>query len=123
MEELVCWNVIGEILEMGKFIAAVGSAGSSANIVGKLKVGRDGPETVIEKELCHCHIHVCADRVKTFFFTYRDIGLGPEACCEALGAEGEVIFRLYYIGKNAGERYQDFISRNRDKVDAVTGSW
>ncbi|MBA3323206.1 MAG: hypothetical protein H0T45_17425, partial [Pyrinomonadaceae bacterium] len=46
MEDKVFWDLLEDACEMGKFIVAVPNSAASANIVGKIELGRDGSERV-----------------------------------------------------------------------------
>lgn len=46
MDEAEFWEILGEVLSFGEFVIAVPNIGASANIVGKISIGRDGREKV-----------------------------------------------------------------------------
>jgi hypothetical protein len=67
VNENIFWKSLDEILAFGEFIIAVPNIGASAN-----SVGRDGREKKIEKDSCHCHIHLQPEKIGFFLFTFID---------------------------------------------------
>jgi hypothetical protein len=123
MKEQIFWRLLGEITEMGDFIAAVPNGTASANIVGHLRPGRDGGEKVLEKEKCHCHIHLKPENVARFNFTYLDAGFGSEPCVEVLTHKNEAILKLYYCGGSVQRKFQNFTERNAGEAEFISGNW
>lgn len=70
MNEDVFWWILDEILSFGEFIVAVPNAAASANIVGKISIGRDGKDKVIDKDVCRCHVHLEPEKISQFSFTF-----------------------------------------------------
>ncbi len=123
MREKTFWQLLGEILAFGDFIIAVTNNGASANIVGKISVGKDGGEIVIEKNSCHCHVHLQPEKVVRFSFIYKNAGYGDEPCCELLTPQDETVVRLYYRGADAGEKFSFFQSKHPENTDLIKGIW
>lgn len=121
MNEDVFWKILDEILAFGEFVVAVPNSAGSANIVGKISVGRDGREKVIEKSSCHCHVHLEPEKIASFSFTFVDAGYGDEPCCELLTAQNEKVLRLYLRESRdfAGEKFAEFSYKNSDFVKGV----
>ncbi len=122
MDEATFWKVLNEILSFGEFVIAVPNAAASANIVGKISVGRDGSEQVIDKDVCHCHVHIESEKISEFFFTHIDVGFGDEPCCELKTLQDETVLRLYLRGN------RDFVSRKFSKFsfkneEFIKGEW
>ncbi len=115
--------MLGEILAFGDFIVAVTNSGASANIVGKISVGKDGGEIVIEKDDCRCHVHLQPEKIACFLFIYKNAGYGDEPCCELLTPQDEVVLRLYYRGGDADEKFASFQSRHSENTDLIKGIW
>ena len=44
MDEKLFWWIIADVCQIGKFIAATGGDGASANIVGAFRVSHNGSE-------------------------------------------------------------------------------
>jgi hypothetical protein len=109
---------------MGRFVAAVPNAAASANIVGRLELGFDGDEQVLQKKNHpNCHIHFKPELVAELAFIHLDTGLGAEPCVELRTSEGQPVLRLYYQGKKAVKRYDKFMKRNARHEAFISGSW
>ncbi|MGH9901331.1 MAG: hypothetical protein ACRD68_05845 [Pyrinomonadaceae bacterium] len=125
MDETVFWDLLGSACRMGRFVAAVPNAAAAANIVGKLELGRDGAERVLQKKnRPGSHIHFRPERIAEFAFVHLDPGPGPEPCLELRTAEGHAVLRLYYQGRRpAVGRYDEFVARHPEHKGFITGSW
>lgn len=121
MNKDIFWNILGDILNFGEFIIAIPNAAVSANIVGKISVGRDGREIVIEKEACHCHVHLEPAKISHFTFTYIDTGFGKEPCCELITSQNETVLRLYLRGNSAEAKiaFAEFAYAHNEFVKGV----
>lgn len=122
MEADVFWEVLDEILDFGEIIVAVPNVGASANIVGKISIGRDGRERVIDKEVCHCHVHLKPEKISQFYFTFADAGFGFEPACELKTPQDETVLRLYLreSKKTASEKFKGFSHKDSE---FVRGNW
>lgn len=124
MEAEIFWDLIEGACRMGRFVAAVPNAAASANIVGKLELGSDGDERVLQKKnRPNSHIHFKPEQIAEFVFVYLDPGSGPQPCLEVRTTEGQPVLRLYYQGKKAARRYDEFIERNSQHEAFIKGSW
>ncbi len=124
MEEKVFWELLDAACRMGRFVAAVPNAAASANIVGKLEVGEDGGETVLQRrKRPSAHVHFRPEAIAEFAFTFVDPGSGAQPCVELRTREGEPALRLYYQGKKAERRFERFAERTRAHAAYVTGTW
>jgi len=122
MSDNIFWAILDEILGLGEFIVAVPNSAASANIVGKISIARDGHEKVIDKEACHCHVHLEPEKINSFLFTLVDVGFGEEPCCELKTLRDETIVRLYFRGNKAlgKEKFDGFSHKDSEFVE---GSW
>lgn len=124
MEADVFWDLIEGACRMGRFVAAVPNVAASANIVGKLEPGSDGDERVLQKKKRpNSHIHFKTEQISEFVFIYLDPGTGPQPCLEVRTAEGQPVLRLYYQGKKAVKRYDEFMTRHAQHEAFISGSW
>ncbi|HEX8474197.1 MAG TPA: hypothetical protein VF666_09210 [Pyrinomonadaceae bacterium] len=124
MEAEIFWDLVEAASKMGRFVAAVPNAAASANIVGRLELGFDGDEQVLQKKnRPNCHIHFKPELIAEFAFIYLDPGFGPEPCLELRTSEGQPVCRLYYQGKKAVKRYDKFMKRNAQHEAFIRGSW
>lgn len=124
MDATIFWELLEHACEMGKFVAAVPNGAASANIVGKLRLGYDGDERVLEKKKHpECHVHFRPEHVAEFAFVHLDVGFGAEPCLEVRSTEGVPVLRLYYQGKKAVRRYDEFMQNNSQHEAFITGSW
>ncbi len=122
MDEATFWEILDEILNFGEFIVAVPNVGASANIVGKISIGRDGREKVIDKDACHCHVHLEPERISRFSFTFIDAGFGDEPACELKTPQDETVLRLYLRGsKEIGSK--KFAGFSHKDSEFVNGNW
>jgi len=122
VDETIFWKALDEILDFGEFVVAVPNSAASANIVGKISVGRDGKERVIDKDACHCHVHLEPEKISEFSFTHIDVGFGKEPCCELKTPQDETVLRLYLRGseKLRSEKFSGFSFKN---AEFVKGEW
>jgi len=124
MEATLFWNLLEDACEMGKFIVAVPNSAASANIVGKMELGHDGDEKVLQKRnRPNCHVHFKPEMIAEFAFVYLDVGHGSEPCLELRSTEGQPIVRLYYKGRRAAGRYDRFMRKNATHEAFISGSW
>ncbi|MDQ3649760.1 MAG: hypothetical protein M3458_05655 [Acidobacteriota bacterium] len=124
MEDKVFWDLLEDACEMGKFIVAVPNSAASANIVGKIELGRDGNERVLQKRnRPNYHVHFKLEMISEFAFVHLDTGHGLEPCLEVRSTEGQPVLRLYYKGKRATGRYDKFMGKNSEHAAFVNGSW
>ena len=124
MDAEVFWTLLGEACRMGRFVAAVPNAGASANIVGKLELGQDGGQPVLQKKKRpNSHVHFKPERIADFAFVYLDPGTGPEPCIEVRSDGGQPVLRLYYQGRKPARRYDEFMRACAEHEQFVTGSW
>lgn len=124
MDATIFWELLGQACGMGKFVAAIPNSAASANIVGKLRLGTDGDERVLEqKKHPECHVHFRPEQVAEFAFVHLDVGYGAEPCLEVRSTEGVPVLRLYYQGKKAVRRYDEFMRNNAQHESFITGSW
>ncbi|HEX5709352.1 MAG TPA: hypothetical protein VFX96_18770 [Pyrinomonadaceae bacterium] len=124
MEEKVFWELLGAACRMGRFVAAVPNAAASANIVGKLEVGEDGGEAVLQRrKRPSAHVHFRPEAIAEFAFTFVDPGFGAQPCLELRTREGAAVLRLYYQGKRAARRFEEFAERTRAHGEFVKGNW
>lgn len=121
MDEAAFWKILDKILSFGEFIVAVPNAAASANIVGKISIGKDGIEKVIDKAACHCHIHLKPEKIDYFLFTFVDAGFGDEPCCELKTPQDETILRLYFRGNNktASVKFTEFSHKDSEFVKGI----
>lgn len=121
MDEKRFWQILDEILGFGEFVVAVPNRAASANIVGRISVGRDGRETVLDKDVCHCHVHLKPEKIAIFSFTYVDPGFGEEPCIELKTPQDETVLRLYLrAGKaKASEMFDGFSYKNSEFIAGV----
>ncbi|MDQ3633302.1 MAG: hypothetical protein M3405_02175 [Acidobacteriota bacterium] len=98
VDESTFWEILDEILNFGEFILAVPNSAASANIVGKISIGKDSREKVIDKDTCHCHVHLEPEKISRFSFTFIDAGFGDEPVCELKTPQDEIVLRLYLRG-------------------------
>ena len=122
MDESTFWEVLDEILTFGEFVVAVPNSAASANLVGKVGIGRDGGEIVIDKDPCHCHVHLEPKKIVRFAFTEFDVGFGPEPCCELKTPQDETVLRLYLRG-SADSARGAFSRFSHKDAEFVSGSW
>lgn len=109
---------------MGRFVAAVPNAAASANIVGKLEIGKDGGETVLQRKgRPSSHIHFRPEAISEFAFTFVDPGFGAQPCLELRTRDGAAALRLYYQGKKVEQRFSQFMERAAEHAGFVTGTW
>lgn len=122
MDEKIFWEILDEILDFGEFIVAVPNVGASANIVGKISIGRDGREKVIEKDACQCHVHLESQKISQISFTYINAGFGDEPACELKTPQDETVLRLYLRGSKefAQEKFVEFSCKDSE---FIKGSW
>ncbi len=122
MNEGIFWEILDEILSFGEYIVAVPNIGASANIVGKIRIGKDGGEIVIEKDACHCHVHLEPEKISRFSFTFIDAGFGDEPACELKTPQDETVLRLYLRGskKLGREKFNEFSHKDSE---FVKGNW
>ncbi|NNE98519.1 MAG: hypothetical protein HKN25_05800, partial [Pyrinomonadaceae bacterium] len=87
-----------------------------------ISVGRDGHERVIEKDACHCHVHLERKKITRFSFTYIDAGFGKEPCCELKTPQDETVLRLYLRGdaKHGRKKFEGFSHKDAEFVE---GNW
>ncbi len=124
MEATLFWSLLEDACEMGKFIVAVPNSAASANIVGKMELGHDGDEKVLQKRnRPNCHVHFKPEMIAEFAFVHLDVGHGPEPCLEVRSTEGQPVVRLYYKGRRATGRYDRFMRKNAAHEAFITGSW
>lgn len=122
MDEATFWEILDEILSFGEFIVAVQNSAASANIVGKISVGKDGKERVIDKDTCHCHVHLEPEKINRFSFTFIDAGFGDEPACELKTPQDETVLRLYLRGsKESGS--MKFAAFSYKDSEFVNGNW
>lgn len=121
MDEKRFWQILDEILGFGEFVVAVPNRAASANIVGRISVGRDGRETVLDKDACHCHVHLEPEKIAIFSFTFVDPGFGEEPCIELQTPQNETVLRLYLRAgkKKASEMFDGFFYKNSEFVEGV----
>lgn len=109
---------------MGRFMLTVPNPAASANIVGKLEIGSDGDERVLQKrKKPAAHVHFKPEAVEQFAFVYLDLGGGPEPCLEVRADGGLPVLRLYFRGKKPARRYDEFMRACAGHEEFVTGSW
>lgn len=122
MNEDTFWKILDEVLDFGEFVVAVPNEVASANIVGKISIGRDGREKVIDKDACHCHVHLEPEKIARFSFTFIDPGFGEEPCIELKTPQDETVLRLYLRGsmETASNKFAEFSFANSE---FVKGSW
>ncbi|MGI8669769.1 MAG: hypothetical protein ACR2J3_07960 [Aridibacter sp.] len=122
MDEAIFWQVLDEILNFGEFIVAVPNSAASANIVRKISIGKDGRERVINKDICHCHVHLKPKKISRFSFTFIEAGFGDEPACELKTPQDETVLRLYLRGsKEFGSgKFAAFLYKDSEFVN---GNW
>ncbi len=124
MDATIFWDLLEQACEMGKFVAAVPNSAASANIVGKLRLGKDGDERVLQKKKHpECHVHFRPEQIAEFAFVYLNTGFGTEPCLEVRSTAGVPVLRLYYQGKKVERRYDEFMRNNSPHEALITGSW
>ncbi len=124
MEDTVFWKLLEGACEMGKFIVAVPNSAASANLVGKVELGRDGGERVLQKRnQPNYHVHFKPELITEFAFVHLDVGHGPEPCLEIRALDGQPIVRLYYKGRRAASRCEKFVQKNSQHEAFISGSW
>ena len=122
MNEDTFWKILDDIFCFGEFVVAVPNIAVSANIVGSISIGKDGNERVIDKDACHCHVHLKPEKIAYFFFTFVDAGFGEEPCIELKTPQDKTVLRLYLRGdrEKAMMEFAEFPSANSE---FVKGSW
>ena len=122
MNEKDFWHILDDILCFGEFVVAVPNEAASANIVGIISIGRDGREKVIDKDVCHCHVHLNPEKVAYFSFTFVDVGFGKEPCVELKTPQDETVLRLYLRAdkETAIDKFAEFPYINSE---FVKGTW
>jgi hypothetical protein len=123
MDAGLFWELIADICKLGEFIATTGTGGVSANMVGKLQVGYDGSETVIQRTCCDDHIHCHPDQITAFRFGYCDLGYGGEPCVELINQDNQICLRFYYRGTDAIPKFSQFFERHRRHINLFVGEW
>ncbi|HVF26658.1 MAG TPA: hypothetical protein VM943_00365 [Pyrinomonadaceae bacterium] len=124
MEAALFWSLLEDACEMGKFIVAVPNSAASANIVGKIELGDDDGEKVLQRRnRPNVHVHFKPEMIAEFAFVHLDVGFGREPCLELRSTEGQPIVRLYYKGRRAAGRYDRFMRKNAAHEAFITGSW
>jgi hypothetical protein len=122
VDENKFWQILDAILSFGEFVLAVPNAAASANIVGRVSIGRDGREKVLDKDICHCHVHLEPEKIGYFSFTFIDAGYGDEPCCELKTPQNETVLRLYLCGnKEMGS--EKFAGFSHEDSEFVEGNW
>ncbi len=118
VDEATFWEILDEILSFGEFIVAVPNSAASANIVGKISIGKDGREKVIDKNACHCHVHLEPEKISKFSFTFIDAGFGDEPACELKTPQDETVLRLYLRAnkETAREKFSEFMYKDSEFV-------
>jgi hypothetical protein len=122
VNENTFWEILDEILNFGEFVVAVPNGAASANIVGKISIGKDGREIVIEKDVCHCHVHLEPEKISQFSFTYINVGFGDEPCCELKTPQDETVLRLYLRGSKE-KGIEKFVEFSHKDSEFVKGKW
>ena len=114
--------MLDEILAFGEFIVAVPNAAASANIVGKISIGRDGRETGFGQKRLPLPRSSRTRKGRLFSFTFIDAGYGKEPCCELKTPQDETILRLYLRGnkETASEQFAEFSHKDSE---FIKGSW
>ncbi len=109
-------------MSFGESTIAVPNARASANIVCKISIARDGREKVIEKDSCHCHVHLEHEKISQFSFVFIDVGFGDEPCCELKTSKDETFLKLYLRGSVdiSKEKFAEFSYKDSE---FVKGSW
>lgn len=124
MEATLFWNLLGDACEMGKFIVAVPNSAASANIVGKMELGdNDGEKVLQRRNQPNYHVHFRPEMIAEFAFVYLNIGDGRGPCLELRSTEGQPIARLYYKGRRAAGRYDRFMRKNSAHEAFISGAW
>ena len=124
MDATIFWELLEQACEMGKFVAAIPNSAASANIVGKLRLGKDGDERVLQlKKHPECHVHFRPQQIAEFAFVYLNVGFGTEPCLEVRSTDGVPVLRLYYQGKKPERRYDEFMRDNSAHEAYITGTW
>ena len=124
MDETVFWELLGRACEMGKFVVAVPNSAASANIVGRIQLGYDGEQRVLQKKKCpECHVHFKPEEITEFAFIHLDPGYGAEPCLELRSTAGRPVLRLYYRGKKAVKRYDEFMKESAHHEAYISGGW
>ena len=123
MDAELFWRLISDVCKLGEFIASTGTSGASANIVGKLQVGYDASEMVIQRTGCDDHIHCQPDQITGFKFGHCDIGYGAEPCLELINQENQVCLKFHYRGSEAERKYRQFVERHRRYGKLFAGEW
>ena len=115
MDETVFWELLGRACEMGKFVVAVPNSAASANIVGRIQLGYDGEQRVLQKKKCpECHVHFKPEEITEFAFIHLDPGYGAEPCLN-YDDRGRPVLRLYYRAKKRSN------ARDSDRERAPRG--
>ncbi len=124
MEHTLFWSLLEDACEMGKFIVAVPNSAASANIVGKVELGDDGGEKVLQRRnQPNFHVHFKPEMIAEFAFVYLDVGDGRGPCLELRATEGQPVARLYYKGRRAAGRYDRFMRKNAVHEAFINGAW
>jgi hypothetical protein len=122
VDESTFWEILDEILNFGEFILAVPNSAASANIVGKISIGKDSREKVIDKDTCHCHVHLEPEKISRFSFTFIDAGFGDEPVCELKTPQDEIVLRLY-LRKSKKIGSKKFAGFSHKDSEFVSGNW
>ena len=130
MDAKLFWQLLEDVCQLGDFIAAVETKGAEINIVGRLRVSYDGPEypdTVLERQDCHDHIHVSPEQIQAFHFGYCDLTTGgADPCIELINVDGQVCLKLFYYPYHAEElkpMHEQFVAQHQQYRDVLKGEW
>jgi hypothetical protein len=127
MEAKLFWHLIGDICQLGEFIAVFETNGTEINIVGTFRVIHDGIELILEKQDCGDHFHLSPEKIQVIHFGYCKVTTGgDDPCSELIDVDGHVCLRLFYYPYQVEElkpKHRQFIEQHQSDRDYLTGEW
>lgn len=130
MDAKLFWQLMGDVCQLGEFIAATGIKGAESNIRGTFRMGYDGskhPVQVLERQDCHDHIHFTPEEIQVIRFGYCRLSSGREdPCIELINMDGQVCLRLFYYPYQVSElkpKYEQFMEQHQPYKNYLTGEW
>ena len=127
MEVELFWQLMGDVCQLGEFIAGMETNGAEINIVGTFRVIHDGIELVLEKQDCGDHFHLNPEKIRAIHFGYRRVSTGEEdPCIELINVDSQVCLILFYYPYQESElkpKYEKFMEQHQPYTDYLTGEW
>ncbi len=121
------WQLLGDVCQLGEFIAGIEAEGAEINVVGRFQVAYDGHEMVLEKQDCKDHFHLAPAQIRAFHFGYCGLTTGGEdPCIELVNVEGRVCLRLFYYPYQVSElkpKWEKFVQEHQAYRAFLAGQW